>query len=1488
MKKGISITLVICLCLSMLSSFGSLTTVTAATEYEEISMATGDVYYGDFVWGSWYFDWNVDKTKKLVNGHLQSEGSNSPLTTEEVYTHGDLVMIGLDREESFKKIQFKAKENGQMPYKFKLEYANTALSSPPDVPQAKTTIGEYTDYSMEGDTITVELEETITARSIWLQALTDGADQEPGAAPWSVSEIHLFKENFNTVPNAPIDMTEVDRQENSLSFKWSTLNNNYSSFDIYRSDNEHGEYVRIGSTTGAYSFEDNELLQDVTYYYKVKTINPIGESEFSSVLSMKTKLAVAELAIAEADGLITLSWSEEEHASSYEIYRATGKYSSYSLYAHTETTTFTDDVTGEKYRYYYKVRFVKENGDRSDFSEDVSLEGKLFGDTMTIYSPTDDHAIINSMTAETAKKMKPMALAEFSTDRYAYLFKPGNYNINPIDVGYYTSVYGLGATPLETIVPKIQVAASEYNSLTNFWRSVENIGMDAGDPESEVMWAASQAAPARRLYVNGKLQFDDNQKHASGGFLADSFVTGQTGSYSQQQYFLRNNTFTSSWFGGVWNMLFVGVDHAPPESTDWHTTSYASYTVEDQTPIVREKPFLYMNQISGEYDVFVPSIRENTSGVSWSDGNPGAGISISINDFYVARAAVDTADTINAALDQGKHLLLTPGIYKIDKPIKVNRANTVVLGIGMTTIIPTSGNDAMQIADVGGVTVAGLLIDAGEAGSEHLLQVGPEGSSADHSSNPTLLADVFTRIGGAVDGKAEVSVEINSNDVIGDHFWLWRADHGMHANSTGWTKNVAKNGVIVNGDDVTIYGLFVEHFQEYQTVWNGENGKTFFYQSEIPYDPPSQADYMSHNGTVKGYASYKVSDHVKSHYAVALGIYDVFVKNPEWVELENAMEVPDGSTVKHAAIVSLGANGGTNHIINGLGEGVQKGEAKKSGIKLYNVERVPETRTAAYDGLAGHLTLSGKNYDFSALNWSKMIFKGSNNSLVLDASMVANVHITWNTMTISLNDNAKKQVADLFNYENGSIENGVALSEDYMTGASETILVLDVSGLTPEGPSPNHGGGNNNTSSPHTNSHMEAAAVMINGNTINAGMATTDTINGKQMTTIVLNEEVISEQLNAGEAGITFSIPVISDSAVIAGQLSAQLVKQMEQKQAIIEIRTEHAAFTLPAIRINIDNILARFNKDTAPQDIIVRLEIAVPSTDMIHMVEHAAKNGAFKLLAPPLDFNVFASYGDHTEEISTFNQYVERSFLIPDEIDPKQISTGVVVEKNGTVRHIPTKLVTINGKLFAIMNSLTNSTYVLVSSPVAFADTEKHWAKESINNMGARMIMNGDGANQYYPNLSITRAEFVALLVRALGIKQLSETPVFTDVDVTDWFSTVVQSAHEYSLISGFSDSSFRPNELVTREQAMIMMSKAMTLTGLKPKSPAANDSEVLQPFIDQGEISTWAKTSFIDSLEAGLITGRSATILAPKGFITRAETAVLIERLLQRSHLI
>jgi hypothetical protein len=428
-------------------------------------------------------------------------------------------------------------------------------------------------------------------------------------------------------------------------------------------------------------------------------------------------------------------------------------------------------------------------------------------------------------------------------------------------------------------------------------------------PPGEVeRWAVAQAAPYRRMHLKGRLQlWDGVDGWASGGLIADSVIDGLVESGSQQQFMTRNSRI-GGWSGSVWNMVHVGSAGAPAQ-----TFPTPPHTNIPRTPVVREKPFLHVDE-EGGYHVFVPALRRDSVGPDWTDGDP-AGTSISLSRFYLAKPDSPIA-TINAALAQGKHLLLTPGVYHLDETIEVTRPGTVVLGLGLATLVPHNGITALSVADVGGGILAGLLIDAGPVDSPTLLRIGHPGASASHAADPTSIHDVFVRIGGAGVGKATRSLVVNSSNVIGDHMWLWRADHGT---GVGWTDNTAANGLVVNGDDVTMYGLFVEHFQQYDTLWNGNGGRTYFYQNEMPYDPPDQASWSSAPGT-QGWASYKVADSVTSHEAWGAGSYSYFDANPETVA-SRAFEVPDTPGVKFHALVtvSLGGVGTIGHIINGAG-----------------------------------------------------------------------------------------------------------------------------------------------------------------------------------------------------------------------------------------------------------------------------------------------------------------------------------------------------------------------------------------------------------------------------------------------------------------------------------------------------------------------------------------------------------------------------------------
>jgi hypothetical protein len=537
---------------------------------------------------------------------------------------------------------------------------------------------------------------------------------------------------------------------------------------------------------------------------------------------------------------------------------------------------------------------------------------------------------------------------QFGTKRYALLFKPGVYGSaqDPliINVGFYTDVAGLGAQPGDvTINGHVDVynqcfSANNCIALDNFWRSLSNLTIHltgtglSGCRASADFWAVSQASPIRRVNINGaNLSLQDyctaGPQFASGGFIADSEIANTGGNViingTQQQFYVRNSNI-GTWTNDVWNQVFSGVVGAPAQS-------YPSpkYTTLATTPVSREKPFLYVDA-SGNYNVFAPAPRTNSADVSWSSGSE-LGRSLPIKSFFIASPSTDVQQ-INAALVSGQNLILTPGVYQLDRSIEVNRPDTVVLGLGLATLVPQSGNAAITIGAVDGAEVSGLIVDAGPVNSPMLFQIGkPNGAKPNDPTDPVTLNDVYFRIGGATLGRATTSLEVDHDNVILDDIWAWRADHGANPAEIGWRVNVGDHGLVVNGDNVTALGLFVEHYEKEQVLWNGNGGETIFYQSELPYDPPIQSAWM--DGSANGYPSYVVSDGVTTHQAYGLGIYSFFDPtrdNRNFITEDNAMTVPvvpGDVTVHDAGTVFLSGTGQITHVINGTGATVSQTNA---------------------------------------------------------------------------------------------------------------------------------------------------------------------------------------------------------------------------------------------------------------------------------------------------------------------------------------------------------------------------------------------------------------------------------------------------------------------------------------------------------------------------------------------------------------------------------
>jgi hypothetical protein len=551
-----------------------------------------------------------------------------------------------------------------------------------------------------------------------------------------------------------------------------------------------------------------------------------------------------------------------------------------------------------------------------------------FGPNVYIFTPGMPQSQIQATVDSIASQQVGN---QFGIQRYALLFEPGTYGsaADPLffQVGYYTSVAGLGASPGDVVINGAvdsfnQCSAGSCTALVNFWRSLSNLTINfpappanAPCPQTAEFWATSQASPVRRVDVNGFVSLEDyctSPSYSSGGFIADSQFSGSTVLNGTQQQFVVRNSNLDGWTNAVWNQVFSGDVGAPAQNFG----SGGQYTTLAASPVTQEEPFLEQDS-AGNYSVFVPAVQHNSSGTTWGSG-PTPGTAIPIQRFFIASPSTPVG-LIDAALALGKDLILTPGVYSLDHPLLVARPDTVVLGLGFPTLVPAHGNASMLVASVPGVKLSGMIFDAGPVNSPALLQVGfPGGRGWSDPADPTLVQDVFFRVGGATPGQATDGLVVNSSQVILDDIWAWRADHG---NGVGWTSNVGDTGVVVNGDDVTAYGLFVEHYEKAQVIWNGRDGTDIFFQNEMPYDPPSQAAWME-NPSTDGYPAFLVTRHAADFSGYGMGSYSFFNQGVP-IFATNAFEAdnPPGLQLHDLLTIflSTAGSGGIDHVVNGTG-----------------------------------------------------------------------------------------------------------------------------------------------------------------------------------------------------------------------------------------------------------------------------------------------------------------------------------------------------------------------------------------------------------------------------------------------------------------------------------------------------------------------------------------------------------------------------------------
>ena len=425
---------------------------------------------------------------------------------------------------------------------------------------------------------------------------------------------------------------------------------------------------------------------------------------------------------------------------------------------------------------------------------------------------------INSSFTSTALRNHPefthTSLNHFSPERTALLVMAGTYNLD-VEIGYYTSLYGLGTHPTHVTFTGIKgphvPALDKFtdrpphgSGLNTFWRSVENI---ATKPREGMTWAVSQAAPLRRMHIMGDLNLFDADAWLSGGLGGNLLVEGRVNFGSQQQWIMRNARFEKGAVGGAWSLVFVGCSGGVPDATISLSEPGPAVSVEEYPRVRMEKPYIVAKERipqpqqtadrlnAYEFELRVPKVMfgNDAIGPHFEEDNDEirdfrkVKLGIPSTNLDSAKAAIENHSALQKALDQGKDLVLSPGIYPLSSSLEVKHSNQVILGLGYATLLaPTNSEPCIYIhPKVPGVRIAGVMLEAsvlneeGRAKNSSLLQWGDD-AVVDHgdAANPGLLSDVFARVGGSSLDRTvstDTMIIIHSGNIIGDNLWLWRA-----------------------------------------------------------------------------------------------------------------------------------------------------------------------------------------------------------------------------------------------------------------------------------------------------------------------------------------------------------------------------------------------------------------------------------------------------------------------------------------------------------------------------------------------------------------------------------------------------------------------------------------------------------------------------------------------------------------------------------------
>ncbi|QOS81866.1 S-layer homology domain-containing protein [Paenibacillus sp. JNUCC31] len=393
---------------------------------------------------------------------------------------------------------------------------------------------------------------------------------------------------------------------------------------------------------------------------------------------------------------------------------------------------------------------------------------------------------------------------------------------------------------------------------------------------------------------------------------------------------------------------------------------------------------------------------------------------------------------------------------------------------------------------------------------------------------------------------------------------------------------------------------------------------------------------------------------------------------------------------------------------------------------------------------------------------------------------------------------------------------------------------------------------------------------------------------GDKQTLVQVDPAKLNTAMSQG-TGQQFAIHSPNEGDMKVDGLTLETLKQLTDQGSKLNISNPLAIYPVPGGKMDLNGVSKELG-NVAMKDIAVHVDIARSSDALISSAKNKAATGGYELLVNPVDLDLTFTKDGQTVRSGQLNGYAPKYIALPEGIDPNRITTGVIVNPDGNIFHVPTVVTKIDNRYYALINDLRSSgSYSVIWNPQDFEDARTHWGKMDVNNIAARLDLKGNGDNTFSPDRSVTRSEFAEIVVNGLGLMAQDAPQVhFPDVSPSDWYRNSVAIASDFDIVTGYDDGYFKGSQQITREQGFAMVARAYRLIQSGDVPNQEQIASELARYEDAADVSSWAREDVAQLIQAGIIQGNGPEVLSPKASMTRAEVTALIARMLKITNLI